>query len=90
MQYKFKGVNGGLRSFSGVLHSAKDITRAVRDLSVEKNGKGKVTITYKDGCVYTMECDRTQTDSEIALENIVDKWYNGMETVVLMEDGGHA
>ena len=67
---------GGLVTYTGVLNSAKKITSAVRDLSV--SGKGKVTITYGDGSVYLLECDRAETSSQITLTNITEKW-NGKE-----------
>lgn len=87
MQYKFNGINGGLRSFAGVLHSAKDITTAERDLAVEASGRGKITISYADGCKYTLECDRAETDEKITLTNITETWYNGMETIGLTGGG---
>ena len=83
MSYKHTASDGGLRSFEGVLRSGKPITSAVRDLSLEKSGKGKVTVTYADGCIYTLECDRTETDDSITLTNISETWNNGMETIKL-------
>ena len=67
---------GGFTQYEGVMSSAKKITSAVRDLSV--SGKGKVTITYGDGSVYLLECDRAETSSQITLTNITEKW-NGKE-----------
>ena len=72
----FKCVPGGFTQYDGVMSSAKKITSAVRDLSV--SGKGKVTITYGDGSVYLLECDRAETSSKITLTNITEKW-NGKE-----------
>ena len=72
----FKCRKGGFTQYEGVMSSAKKITSAVRDLSV--SGKGKVTITYGDGNVYLLECDRAETSSQITLTNITEKW-NGKE-----------
>lgn len=82
-EYGFAVQKGGLASYESVLHSGKAIISARRDLSAEALGRGKVTITYADGCIYTVECDRIQTDDEIALTNITETWYNGMETIML-------
>ena len=72
----FECKKGGFVSFEGVMSSSKKITSAVRDLST--SGKGKVTITYGDGNVYLLECDRAETSSQITLTNITEKW-NGKE-----------
>lgn len=72
----FKCKPGGFTQYEGVMSSAKKITSAVRDLST--SGKGKVTITYGDGSVYLLECDRAETSSQITLTNITEKW-NGKE-----------
>ena len=75
---------GGLIDLeNGVHRSGKPITSAERDLSVEESGRGKVTITYADGCKYVLECDREETDEKIKLTNIQETWYNGVETIVL-------
>ena len=72
---------GGLIDLeNGVHRSGKPITSAVREIT---DGKGKVTITYADGCKYVLECDREETDEKITLTNIIETWYNGMETIVL-------
>lgn len=82
-EYGFAVQKGGLASYESVLRSGKAITSAERDLSVEESGRGKVTITYADGCIYTLECDREETNEKIKLTNITETWYNGMETIVL-------
>lgn len=72
---------GGLIDLeNGVHRSGKPITSAVREIT---DGRGKVTITYADGCVYTLNCDRTETDDKITLTNISEAWYNGKDTVTL-------
>ena len=72
---------GGLIDLeNGVHRSGKPITSAVREIT---DGKGKVTITYADGCKYVLECDREETDEKITLTNISETWYNGIETVML-------
>ena len=83
MEYQYKYNDGGLLTYCGVHRSGKAIASAERDLSVEKSGRGKVTITYADGCIYTLECDRAETDEKITLTNIIETWYNGMETIML-------
>ena len=75
-KYGFDLYDGGFTQYEGVMSSSKKITSAVRDLSV--SGKGKVTITYGDGSVYLLECDRAETSSQITLTNITEKW-NGEE-----------
>ena len=75
-KYGFTVEKGGFTQYDGVMSSAKKITSAVRDLST--SGKGKVTITYSDGSVYLLECDRAETSSKITLTNITEKW-NGKE-----------
>lgn len=76
-KYGFSPVKkGGFVQFEGVMSSSKKITSAVRDLST--SGKGKVTITYGDGSVYLLECDRAETDTKITLTNITESW-NGKE-----------
>lgn len=72
----FKCRKGGFTQYEGVMSSSKKITSAVRDLSV--SGKGKVTITYGDGSVYLLECNRVETDTQITLTNITESW-NGKE-----------
>ena len=72
----FKCKPGGFVQFDGVMSSSKKITSAVRDLST--SGKGKVTITYGDGSVYLLTCDRVETDTQITLTNITESW-NGKE-----------
>ena len=71
---------GGVASYESVLHNGKPITSAVREIT---DGGGKVTITYADGCVYTFNCDRAETDDKITLTNISEAWYNGKDTVTL-------
>lgn len=72
---------GGLIDLeNGVHRSGKPITSAVREIT---DGRGKVTVTYADGCVYTLECDRAETDDKITLTNISEAWYNGKDTVTL-------
>ena len=75
-EYGMEIHDGGFVSFEGVMSSAKKITSAVRDLST--SGKRKVTITYGDGSVYLLECDRVETDTQITLTNITESW-NGKE-----------
>ena len=75
-EFGFHIESGGFTQYEGVMSSSKKITSAVRDLSV--SGKGKVTITYGDGSVYLLECDRAETSSKITLTNITEKW-NGKE-----------
>ncbi len=75
--------DGGLLNYMGVHRSGKPITSAVREIT---DGKGKVTVTYADGCVYTFGCDRTETDDKITLTNISEAWYNGKDTVTLGGD----
>ena len=72
----FKCKKGNFVRYCGVMSSAKKITSAVRDLST--SGKGKVTITYGDGSVYLLTCDRVETDTQITLTNITESW-NGKE-----------
>lgn len=79
-EYGFAVHKGGLASYESVLHNGKPITSAVREIT---DGKGKVTVTYADGCVYTLECDRAETDDKITLTNISEAWYNGKDTVTL-------
>ena len=79
-EYGFSVCKGGLASYESVLHNGKPITSAVREIT---DGRGKVTVTYADGCVYTFGCDRTETDDKITLTNISEAWYNGMETIKL-------
>ena len=72
---------GGLIDLeNGVHRSGKPITSAVREIT---DGRGKVTVTYADGCVYTFNCDRAETDNKITLTNISEAWYNGKDTVTL-------
>lgn len=80
MPYGYKATDGGMRTFEGVLRSGKEITSAVREIA---DGKGKVTITYADGCVYTLECVRSETDDKITLTNISETWDNGLNTSAL-------
>lgn len=79
-EYGFAVHKGGLASYESVLHNGKPITSAVREVT---DGRGKVTVTYADGCVYTLECDRAETDDKITLTNISEAWYNGKDTVTL-------
>ena len=79
-EYGFAVHKGGLASYESVLRNGKPITSAVREIT---DGRGKVTITYADGCVYTLECDRAETDDKITLTNISEAWYNGKDTVTL-------
>ena len=79
-EYGFAVHKGGLASYESVLHNGKPITSAVREIT---DGRGKVTLTYADGCVYTLECDRAETDDKITLTNISEAWYNGKDTVTL-------
>ena len=79
-EYGFSVCKGGLASYESVLHNGKPITSAVREIT---DGRGKVTVTYADGCVYTLECDRAETDDKITLTNISEAWYNGKDTVTL-------
>ena len=72
----FKCKKGNFVRYCGVMSSAKKITSAVRDLST--SGKGKVTITYGDGSVYLLKCNRVETDTQITLTNITESW-NGKE-----------
>lgn len=80
MQYATQGIDGGMRLFKGVLCSGKPITSAVREIT---NGKGKVTITYADGCVYTLECGRAVADGNVTLTDVSETWYNGKDTIDL-------
>ena len=79
-EYGFAVQKGGLASYESVMRNGKPITSAVREIT---DGKGKVTVTYADGCVYTLECDRAETDDKITLTNISEAWYNGKDTVTL-------
>ena len=79
-EYGFAVHKGGLASYESVLHNGKPITSAVREIT---DGRGKVTVTYADGCVYTLECDRAETDDKITLTNVSETWYNGKDTVSL-------
>ena len=79
-EYGFAVHKGGLASYESVMRSGKPITSAVREIT---DGRGKVTVTYADGCVYTLECDRAETDDKITLTNISEAWYNGKDTVTL-------
>ena len=79
-EYGFAVHKGGLASYESVLHNGKPITSAVREIT---DGRGKVTVTYADGCVYTLECGRAETDDKITLTNISEAWYNGKDTVTL-------
>lgn len=72
--------DGGLLNYMGVHRSGKPIASAVREIT---DGRGKVTVTYADGCVYTFNCDRAETDDKITLTNISEAWYNGKDTVTL-------
>lgn len=64
----------GMTVFESVLSCGKPIASAVRDLSAELSGKGKVTVTYADGCEYKLECNRTETADKIALTDIKETW----------------
>lgn len=79
-EYGFSVCKGGLASYESVMRNGKPITSAVREIT---DGRGKVTVTYADGCVYTLNCDRTETDDKITLTNISETWYNGKDTVTL-------
>ena len=79
-EYGFAVHKGGLASYESVMRSGKPITSAVREIT---DGRGKVTVTYADGCVYTLECDRAETDDKSTLTNISEAWYNGKDTVTL-------
>ena len=79
-EYGFAVHKGGLASYESVLHNGKPITSAVREIT---DGRGKVTVTYADGCVYTFNCARAETDDKITLTNISEAWYNGKDTVTL-------
>ena len=79
-EYGFAVHKGGLASYESVLHNGKPITSAVREIT---DGRGKVTVTYADGCIYTFNCDRAETDDKITLTNISEAWYNGKDTVTL-------
>ena len=75
---------GGLIDLeNGVHRSGKPITSAVREIT---DGRGKVTITYADGCVYTLECGRAVSDGRVTLSDISEAWYNGKETIALGGD----
>lgn len=64
---------GGLIDLeNGVHRSGKPIASAERDLS--ESGKGKVTVTYTDGCEYKMECSRTENADKITLTDIKETW----------------
>ena len=72
---------GGLIDLeNGVHRSGKPITSAVREIT---DGRGKVTVTYADGCVYTLECGRAVADGRVTLSDISETWYNGKETIDL-------
>ena len=63
---------GGLIDLeNGVHRSGKPITSAVREIT---DGRGKVTVTYADGCEYKMECSRTETADKITLTSIKETW----------------
>ena len=79
-EYGFAVHKGGLASYESVLHNGKPITSAVREIT---DGRGKVTVTYADGCIYTFNCDRAETDDKITLTNVSETWYNGKDTVTL-------
>ena len=79
-EYGFAVHKGGLASYESVMRNGKPITSAVREIT---DGRGKVTVTYADGCVYTFNCDRAETDDKITLTNISEAWYNGKDTVTL-------
>ena len=70
-EYGFAVQKGGLASYESVLRNGKPITSAVREIT---DGRGKVTITYADGCVYTLECGRTETADKITLTSIKETW----------------
>ena len=72
--------DGGLLNYMGVHRSGKPITSAVREIT---DGRGKVTVTYADGCVYTLECGRAVSDGRVTLSDISETWYNGKETIDL-------
>ena len=82
-EYGFSGCKGGLASYESVMRSGKPITSAVREIT---DGKGKVTITYADGCIYTLECGRTVTDGKVTLTDVSETWYNGKDTITLGGD----
>ena len=79
-EYGFAVHKGGLASYESVMRSGKPITSAVREIT---DGRGKVTVTYADGCIYTFNCDRAETDDKITLTNVSETWYNGKDTVTL-------
>ena len=79
-EYGFAVHKGGLASYESVMRSGKPITSAVREIT---DGRGKVTITYADGCVYTLECGRAVSDGRVTLSDISETWYNGKETIDL-------
>ena len=82
-EYGFAVHKGGLASYESVMRSGKPITSAVREIT---DGRGKVTITYADGCVYTLECGRAVADGRVTLSDISETWYNGKETIALGGD----
>lgn len=71
-KYGVSVYKSGMVAFGSVLSSSKPIASAERDLS--ESGKGKVTVTYTDGCEYKMECNRTETADKIALTDIKETW----------------
>ena len=82
-EYGFAVHKGGLASYESVMRNGKPITSAVREIT---DGKGKVTITYADGCVYTLECGRAVSDGRVTLTDVSETWYNGKETIDLGGD----
>lgn len=72
--------DGGLLNYMGVHRSGKPITSAVREIT---DGRGKVTVTYADGCVYTLECGRAVSDGRVTLTDVSETWYNGKDTIDL-------
>lgn len=72
--------DGGLLNYMGVHRSGKPITSAVREIT---DGRGKVTVTYADGCVYTLECGRAVADGRVTLTDVSETWYNGKDTIDL-------
>lgn len=71
-EYGMAAYKSGMMVFENVLSSGKPIASAERDLS--ESGKGKVTVTYTDGCEYKMECSRTETADKITLTSIKETW----------------
>lgn len=71
-KYGVSVYKSGMVAFRSVLSSSKPIASAERDLS--ESGKGKVTVTYTDGCEYKMVCNRTETADKITLTSIKETW----------------